>query len=96
MKSRKLSLAVLSAIFLLPDFTFALPKKLRNSRADLIAAIAVGRDKGVPKLLALKNLEKESGPKASGLREYVEGVYVAPNMSPDTVRQTVYDLYIAE
>ncbi|WP_426211111.1 hypothetical protein [Massilia sp. TWP1-3-3] len=78
------------------NLAFALPKKTCDFRADLVAAIAVERDKGTPKEHVLKKLLKELGPKASGIREFVDGVYVAPNMSPTVVRQTVYDLCIAE
>ena len=96
MKTKTLPVAVLAATFLVPNLAFALPKKVCSSRADVVAAIAVERDKGVPKALVLKKLEKDLGPKASGVRDYVDGVYVAPNMSPDAVRRTVYDLCIAE
>lgn len=96
MKTKKLSLTILTATFLLPNIAIALPKKVCSGRADVVAGIAVERDKGVPKAVVLKKLEKDLGPKASGLKEYVDGVYVAPNMSPDAVRQTVYDLCIAE
>jgi hypothetical protein len=74
----------------------ALPKKLCTLRADMIAAVAVERDKGVPKGVVLKKLQKELGPRASGIQDYVDGVYVAPSMTPDVVWQKVFDLCLAE
>ena len=95
MKTFYITASILAALTL-TNSAWALPKKVCTWRADLIASVAVERDKGVPKAQVTKKLEKSLGPKASGIREYVDGVYIAPSMTPEAVWQTVYDLCIAE
>ena len=88
---------LLAAVFLnVAASAHALPGTVCNVRADMIGAVAGERDKGVPKEAVLKKLQKQLGPRATGIRDYVEGVYLATHMSRDEIREKVFQLCLAE
>ncbi|MES2756348.1 MAG: hypothetical protein V4693_03160 [Pseudomonadota bacterium] len=94
MRLKKFGLAL--ALCSICSIAQALSKNLCTIRANMIAAVAVERDKGVPKNVVLKKLQKELGPRASGIQDYVNGVYLATSMTPDDVWQKVLQLCLDE